>query len=455
MTAIFLLPGLISLYLVIRGRIATAFLSVYLPALLLLPDGYGLKFPHLPAISAAQTALIPIGAVALYRLLRNGIPSLMDILVTLFIVSSSASEVLRERVTNDGIFAALISFISIFLAYAAGRMIVEPGLRLVTVRRFVVLILLLGPLGLYEWRMGQSLYGMIGVRVFNLDSVRNFIQLRAGRGRMAVSFNDAELAGIVFGMTAALNVWLVYLKKWRPPEVLGKRLALLEKFHIPGLLLLMYIYLTQSRGPLLAVGVAYLILQIPKFKNKKLAATIVAILIAGGALAAFQYFSHYTNVSDPGAVLNEQQGSALYRRQMNELYQPLVKQGGFLGWGILSRPVLPGMFSIDNEFLLVHLAYGDSGYILYVLICVETFRRLIVRTWTLKAPEDQAFAIALLAAMAVFWLSIATVFMGEQTPQIAFLLIGWSQSVVPASAELPDMPRDAARPRFIFRRILN
>jgi len=354
---------------------------------------------------------------------------------------------------NDGIFTALISFISIFLAYAVGRTIIEPGLRLVTVRRFVILALLLGPLGLYEWRMGQSLYGVVGQRLFNLDSVRAFIQMRSGRGRMAVSFNDAELAGIVFGMTAALNVWLVYLRKWGSAADIGKRLAWLEKFHIPGLLLLLYVYLTQSRGPMLAVGIAYLILQIPKFKNKKAAAVLVAILIAAGALGAYQYFSRYTNVADPGAIVNEQQGSALYRRQMNELYQPLVKQGGFLGWGILSRPVLPGMFSVDNEFLLVHLAYGDAGYILFLLIAAETFRRLIVRAWTLQGPEDQAFAVALLAAMAVFWITISTVFMGEQTPQIAFLFVGWSQSILPVSSRTSVEPEVAVRPRFTFRRI--
>ena len=452
MSAIFLLPGLISLYLVIRGRIVTAFLYVYLPALLLLPDGYALKFPHLPAISAAQSALIPIGAVALYRLARNGFPTLMDILVGLFIVSITASEVLRERVMNDGIFAAIIAFISIALAYAAGRMLIEPDLRLVTVRRIVILILLLGPFGLYEWRMGQSLYGVIGARVFNLDGVRAFVQFRSGRGRMAASFNDAELAGIVIGMTAVLNSWLVYLLKWRPTANLGRRLAWLEKYHIPGLLLLLYVFLTQSRGPMLAVGVAYLILQIPKFKNKKAATITVAILIAAAGVAAFQYFSHYTNVSDPGAVANEQQGSALYRRQMNELYQPIVKQGGLLGWGVLSRPVLPGMFSIDNEFLLVHLAYGDAGYILFVLIAMESLQRLVARAWRLQLqePEDHAFAIALLGAMAVFWISITTVFMGEQLPQIAFLLIGWGQSVLP-----PVSSGDAARSRFAFRRVFS
>jgi hypothetical protein len=139
---------------------------------------------------------------------------------------------------------------------------------------------------------------------------------------------------------------------------------------------------------------------------------------------------------------------------MNELYQPIVKEGGFLGWGILSRPVLPGMFSVDNEFLLVHLAYGNSGYILFLLIAAETFRRLIARSWKLQDPGDQAFATSLLAAMAVFWISISTVYMGEQMPQIAFLLVGWSQSVLPLAKGPTAVPQDIVRSRFNFRWVL-
>ncbi|MGA2887889.1 MAG: O-antigen ligase family protein [Terracidiphilus sp.] len=453
MSAIFLLPGLLSLYLVIRGRIETAFLSVYLPALLLLPDGYALRLPHMPPISAAQSALIPIGAVALYRLALKGLPSLMDILVGSFVISIAVSEVLREHVMNDGIFTALTAFISIFLAYVTGRMLIEPGLRLVTVRRFVVLILLLGPLGLYEWRFGQNIYGMIGQRVFHVASVHAEVQLRSGHGRVAASFNDSELAGIVFGITFALNAWLFYLRKWRSAANLGKRLDWLEKFHIPGLLLLIYVFLTQSRGPMLAVGVALVILLIPRFKNRKAAIVMATILITVAAVGAYRYFSQYTNISDPGAIVNEQQGSALYRRQMNELYRPIVEQGGWLGWGLSSHPVLPGMFSIDNEFLLIHLAYGSSGYILFLLVAAESFRRLFVRSWKFEAREDQAFAIALLGAMAVFWISITTVYMGEQLPQLIFLLIGWSQSILPISMEAA--PAQAVRPRFAFKRVFS
>ena len=140
---------------------------------------------------------------------------------------------------------------------------------------------------------------------------------------------------------------------------------------------------------------------------------------------------------------------------MNELYQPIVKQGGLLGWGVLSRPVLPGMFSVDNEFLLVHISYGHFGYILFVLIAAETFRRLVVRSWKLQEREDQAFAVTLLAVMAVFWISLTTVYMGEQMPQIGFLLIGWSQSILPVSAGASVVPENTVRPRFTFRRIIS
>jgi len=452
MSALFLLPGLISLFLVLRGKLETAFLSVYLPTLLLLPDGYDFRLPHLPPISAAQSALIPIGAVALFRLVLSGLPSLMDVLIVLFMVSITASEVTQERVMNDGILSAIVTVISILFAYAVGRKIIEPGLRFVTVRRLVILILLLGPFGLYEWRMGQNLFGVFGQRLFDAASVHADVQFRSGHGRMAVSFNDSELAGIVFGMTAALNVWLSYMDKWRLAPNLGKRLSKLEKYHIPGLLLLLYVYLTQSRGPQIATGVGYLILQIPKFKNKKTAIILASVVIVVGAAAAYQYFNRYTTVSDPSAM-NEQQGSAIYRRQMNELYGPIAAQGGLLGWGLLSHPILVGMFSIDNEFLLIHLAYGSAGYFLFILIAAETFRRPLKYAWTWQRREDQAMAVSMLAALAIFWISIATVYMGEQMPQIAFLLIGWSQSLMPGATANSAVADDVPSARFAFSRV--
>jgi hypothetical protein len=90
-----------------------------------------------------------------------------------------------------------------------------------------------------------------------------------------------------------------------------------------------------------------------------------------------------------------------------------------------------------------------------MLIAAESFRGLVVRSWKLETPEDQAFAIVLLAAMTVFWISITTVWMGEQLPQIAFLLIGWSQSILPVSTGPAAAPEIALRSRFAFRRVFS
>lgn len=435
MSVLLLVPGLISLFLILRGRIETAFLSVYLPCLLLLPEGYSFRIPHLPPFSAAEFALIPLGVVGLFRLFRSRSFALMDILVFLFIASVGLSEILHEPVRNNGIFFAINTFVSVFLAYMVGRQLIEPNLRLATVRRFVILVLLNVPVGLFEWRMGQSMYGMFGDKFLGTSfQYGGGVQLRSGHGRMSGAFADAEIAGIAFAMTFCLNAWLVFLRRIKTSVDLGKTLTMLEKYHVPGLLLLMSVWFTESRGPLIGLAAGYLILEIPqmfRFRNTKLVMFVVAVLLVVGYVATSAYFRSYTSVTDPQAIQNEERGSALYRREMNVLYAPIAKAGGWTGWGVMGVPLLNGMKSIDNQYLLVHLAYGRLGYILFILISWENIRVLVVRSWQFKALRDRAFVISMLAAMTVLWLTLLTVFMGLQLPQISFLLIGWVQSMVP------------------------
>jgi hypothetical protein len=452
MNVLLLLPGCISLLLVIRGRIETAFLSVYLPALLLLPETYAVRLPHCPPISAAEFALIPIGFVAVYRLIVRGPHSPMDILVGLFIVSLWVSEILKEPILNDGIFQAATYTISIFLAYAAGRRLIEPGLRLAAVQRFVLLVLLLGLPGLLEWRLGQNYYGVWGQKLFQIALTQG-VQLRGGHARISASFTDAEILGIALGMTFALNAWLVYLYKTRPETAGGGIFPRMEKRHIPGILLLLYILLTQSRGPLLGLGAAFLILQIPRFKNTKRATVFVAVAIALSAIAVHQYLNYYTNISGRSVVVDEQLGSAMYRKAMNEFYAPIAEQGGWLGYGILHHPSLPGLESIDNEFLRVHLDQGRFGYLLFILIALESARSLVVRSWRIRTIEDSSFALCMLGAMAVFWVTLMTVYMGEQLPQVGFLLVGWGQSIVAGSPAAAQESEPTASPKFSFRRV--
>ena len=156
MNVLFLIPGIFSLVLVLRRRIVTAFLSVYLPSLLLLPQEYSLRIPHCPPLTAAQFALIPIGIATVRQLVRSRSFRFMDALVCMFVASIAVTEILREPIMANGIFAGIDAFISILLAYVAGRRLIEPDRRFEAVKRIVILFLLTAPICFWEWRMEQN-----------------------------------------------------------------------------------------------------------------------------------------------------------------------------------------------------------------------------------------------------------------------------------------------------------
>jgi hypothetical protein len=453
MNILIIIPGIISLVLVLRRRIVTAFLSVYLPSLLLFPQAYSLRLPHLPPLSAAQFALMPIGIIALGQLIRSRSFRLMDALVVMFVASFSITEILREPILNTGIFGAIDCFVSTLLAYVTGRRLIEPGLRLKAVRRIVMLLLLTAPIGIWQWRMVSNPYGMFGQKFLGIESVSEGSKIRNGHGRLGGSFNNPEIEGIALGMTFALNAWLVFLNKGSMRAKLGEKLSMLEKFHLPGLLLILLIFFTESRGPQVALAAGILILQISRTRNTKLLTGVVAVLLIMAALGAQQYFARVTDVRGEAAK-GDEVSSAAYRRVMNEVYPPIAEKGGWFGWGVLGIPHVRGLKSIDNEFLRVHLAQGKLGYILLLLIFAESIRTAVAQLWGFQALEDRAFACSLLAAFAILWITLYTVYMGEQLPQFAYLLIGWDQSLVARKTPPAPVAGVAARPKFQGQSVL-
>ena len=234
------------------------------------------------------------------------------------------------------------------------------------------------------------------------------------------------------------------MNKARTEVGLGKRFAKLEKYHIPELLLLLYIWMAQSRGPMLALAGGFPILQIPRFKNPKLGIVLVTVVLGLGAVGAYEYFTRYTDVSNY-AVTSEQQGSALYRKEMNIAYQSVAEKGGWLGWSAGAVPEVGGMKSIDNHFLLVHLMQGELGYILWLLITAESIRTGAMCLWRIQTLNDRAFVCSMLAAFVTLWVTLYTVYMGNQLPQLTFLLLGWGQSMVPSGTQS----------RFSFKRVFS
>ncbi len=351
---------------------------------------------------------------------------------------------------NTGIFSAIDAFVATGLAYVVGRQLIEPDLRVAAMRRIIILILMSGPTNLYEWRMGSSPYGMLGAKLGISGQYGEGMQLRNGHGRVGTVFGGGECAGIAFGMAYCLNSWFVFLRRVKARVDLGGMLEKLEKYHVAGLLLLLYVFATQSRGPEIALGAGFVILQVTRFKKIKLLMIVAAVVLVIGYFGTKAYFDSYTS----GTAANEQQGSAMYRKQMNLQYAPIAEAGGWTGYSVPGIPHIQGMNSIDNNYLLVHLAWGRLAYYCFILIALENIRTLVISSWRVKDLESRAFMISTLAAMLVLWFTLLTVFLGSQLPQFSFLLVGWIQAAVKqkSMAMAPSKAAVPVRP-FAFRRV--
>ena len=330
MEYLFIIPALISCYFVARNQAEKAFLNVYLPCTFLIPYYYHFRIPHLPVLSAGTAALIPIGFSLLFKPKKKWKFQRMDLWVTIFVVSYALSELLREFSAKDGMILWLNCFCEMFLAYVVGRQVIEPDLRLETVKRIIFLFILQTPLTLFEFRFGQNLWLNIGRNFFRLSDVGWFVQLRGGTARIAACFGHAILAGIMFVVAMALNYYLVQIYK-RDKQRLGPWMSKLQRYHLPFLLLPVFLFMTNSRMPMACSIVCYLFLQIPRFKNMRMGATIILLVIIIGASGVYSAFQQYTSVSEDQAT-SEAQTSAIYRKELVEEYAPVLEEGGWLGW---------------------------------------------------------------------------------------------------------------------------
>jgi hypothetical protein len=446
---IFVIPFFFSLFYLIKGRSDLAFLNVYLPCLLLLPSYYAFKVPHLPAQSAAEWALFPLGIALLIT--RGSRPPLrrMDLWVALFMVSLGTSELLRETSTKDGLALFANAFVQVFFAYVVGRCLIEPNLRLPTSRRIVLLLLCLTPAILFEYRMGQNPWITIGNRLFQFE-IRSFVQIREGHPRVQACFGHAILAGILFFIVLLLNSSLSDIYK-RDKLRLGPLFSSLEHYHVPAVLLLLFLLLTRSRGPLIGAVVGLSILQIPKFRSMKVGAVVVTLVLLIAGTMAYSYFEKYAEATNTSNE-SEQQSSAAYRRDLLKNYEPIKEEGGWLGWGELSFPKVSSQPSIDNYYLLLQLSQGKFGLYLFLLMAAEAVFAAGRFAFTFRARESRFFAFICMGALAGLFLSLYTVYLGGQVVQVCFLLLGWSQSLQD-TGEI-DSPSAAERiQKYRFKRV--
>jgi O-antigen ligase len=259
-------------------------------------------------------------------------------------------------------------------------------------------------------------------------------QIRWGFGRVSGPFGQSELAGIVLFTGLIFALWLAQRHAWEPRFRHLEWTRLSKPFAIVAMIILTLL-MTQARGPWLGCLAAIPVLMIGRAKNVKRTALLV---FAGISLFTAVAYSGLKNYVSAGAPTTNEQQTAQYRQQLLDNYIPIAKAGGVWGWGEVF-PQVPGQSSIDNEYLLIALTQGLAGLVAFGFLAVATVLRLGYIALYAPDRDDSTFAFALLGILIGLLGTISTVFLGNQTYELFFLLAGWAQAI-----PLPVRARETA-----------
>jgi len=449
MDPLVLISMVLAIVVIKRQSLNDAVIKVYLPSLLIIPEFYSVRLPHLPPIGFAAAAIIPIGFVMFKNHLRDWKVQRADFWLALFVLGATYSELIRDG-SSDAVFMLVEQIFSVVLPYAIGKLLLEQdGIRERFARQFVLLLAVVAILSLWEFRMGTNLFTTI-IGMFFPAHHAWLMQIRGGWIRVAGPYASCILAGVIFLAGWILSMWVSYVDKISGTDKkywFGLRRSLL----LP-LILFAGLIMAQSRGPWIGAALAFVVARIGKAKNVRRTAivTICFCCIAGGI--GYSYANRYTDGSMAEAKTIEQE-NAIYRRQLLDNYKPIIEQGGLFGWGSVDFPKVPGQNSIDNEFLLLQITQGKVGFWTYVLLGIESMIAVFMAARRATQRVDLYFALSLGGILAGILLSLSTVYMGAQTGPLFFLFVGWSQSLRQTQTFTAAAPQAVPTARFAFRRV--
>jgi hypothetical protein len=477
MELMILIPAVACWVVLARSSARHALVDVYLPAILLLPQYYSLRFPHLPPLRFADTAILPLGVAMLAKYMRRWRLAWMDLWVLLFAVSAALSEGLSTELANgqwvrlftdpsekmqaslldNGVFQLFAGITTIVLPYMAGKLLIEHGevngqpVRKVLLRRMVAMLAMVAVICVFDFVAGRSSWQTVWRHFFPGQPMLWPMQMRWGFGRIAGPFAHAILAGMMFLMGLVYFFWLRrFAPGWGvrrlveglPLTVRGGMLAAIAA----GLLM------TQSRGPWLGMALSLLLIFLMQRFSVVKAAAIFVALTAVLSAAGYYYGKQYTNL-EPSQSSKEEQQSAIYRRDLLRNYRPIVMARKAFGWGITTYPTMAGQQSIDNEYLMLAVTQGFTGLGLFLAIVAGSAGRLLWLAARPMAAEDKGLVIAHLAVLIGLMTAVATVYLGEQALLLFFLIVGWVQGMNPARAGVGV--GGGLVEQFKFRRVLS
>ncbi|MCB9897823.1 MAG: O-antigen ligase family protein [Planctomycetes bacterium] len=435
MQIVVLLPALVAGLVSLLVSPSFALVYVYLPTLLLLPDGFAWNIPGTPGITFHEMGLLPILAAAPFSHRATWRPKVTDLLVLAFVVVLGASQYHNTdaAATRNLLFDVICSMAGPY--FIASLLIEQEGRRVEFAKVFITMLILVSLLSVWQFRMGTNLFSVI-LEVFFPGQDLGPSGYRLGFARISGPLGGPILAGMVLAVALFLMAWL-----HRCGHV-QRRVSWLAI-----ITLTVGFAMTQSRGPVMGFTLAACPAMLGFVRAKeRMLFRILFVFVVAGAVMASSVSSYVQGGRDAAQTIDQR--NAAYRLDLIDAYIPTIMERPQMGWGAGEWPVTDRLYSVDNHYMLLALDHGlySVGLLLAIILWVSG-RLFFVGLRSAYEDPTGILAFILLGAVVSIGLTIATVYLGAQTRHVLFMMLGWSEAVIQGSKV--EIVREPA-----FRRVL-
>lgn len=449
MGIIVIIPAIIALIVGLQKSPQKAFIKIYLPVLLVLPDYYRWMLPALPDPSFSQATILAVTVTFLLKSTKKWHYSFADFLVGGFTFSVAYSEYLNAGY-NEAQNLMVDQLCWVLLPYLMAKGLVEPyQLRYEFAKQITWLIFLISIISLYEFKFGSTPFRLVFDRFFPGQGDVWVTTFRHGFARVAGPYGHAIIAGLLIVVAYRIQCWLIWSKVLEPNFQHLKELPI-SKGTIMRLGILAGSIMTMCRGPWIGGLIGLALTLIGKTKNRWRAVILILSTVILLGVPSFLYMLSYASVGRANA-LTESQETAAYRKELIDKYVDIALERSVWGWGRNTWPKVAGMPSIDNYYLLLALMHGLASLSFFLLIFLSMMLRLFWRS--MKEPKTEllgsSLGFTLLGIYAAYAFSIATVYLGGQAMPVFFLITGWAEGYL-----LSKSQSSVSGSNFKFKRLI-
>ncbi len=425
MSYITLLPGIICVLVLLRGGLRSAFLNVLLPVLLLLPTNFFLQITHLPDLNFLDITLLVMGMWMLVMEMPDWKYTALDLVVLVFIFTCGYSE---YTIYGGWRVLALAVIEGLFTYMAVKLLLGDPQLRTAAMRRFVILVAIASLIGAVEYFLKVNPYRLFWSRFYPDQWIGEATQVRWGFGRMAGPYYQSEFAGMIILTALLFSVWEA---RWRSSLNQLQLPTLPTAMKYARLLLLTLaasLFMTQARGPWIGSVIGMLVAWVGLAKQPARRGVFLLVVVAIASVPIYQFTTEYA--SGKRTDYGSERETAQYRAELLSNYIPVAQEGGLWGYGRQFAAV-GGQNSIDNEYLFIWIVQGSVGaatFVILVITAIKSFLRLGLRGPTMR---ERHLGFTLLGILLGLGFTVSTVWLGAQSFEIFFFLLGLSEVIRP------------------------